>query len=130
MRIVTFSKLMHVMFRLIAPTAAPVNVRVNATNSSSISVLWSKPNKSVLHGILRGYVIEYRRIECNESDPVSVPSKKTWILVKVEDTSSSKVIDGLVFWSCYELQMRAVTVGNGPLSAIQQIRTLEHGKLL
>ena len=120
---------MHVMFRLVAPTAAPVNVRVNAVSSSSISVVWSKPNKSVLHGILRGYEIKYRRIECSEPDPVSVPNNTRWILVKVEDTSSSKAIDGLVFWSCYELQMRAVTVGNGPLSAIQQIRTLEHGRL-
>ena len=121
---------MHVVFRLEAPTAAPVNVKVNAISSSSISVNWRKPNKSVLHGVLRQYEIEYRRIECNESEPVNVPSNTTWTQVIVSNTSSSReVIGGLVFWSCYELRMRAVTIGSGPLSDIQQMRTLEHGKL-
>ena len=121
---------MHIMFVITAPTVAPVDVRVAAIDSSSISVNWRKPNKSVLHGVLRQYEIEYRRIECNESEPVSVPSNATWTQVIVSNTSSSsKVISGLVFWSCYELRMRAVTVGDGPLSDIQQMRTLEHGKL-
>ena len=92
---------------------------------------WGKPNKSVLHGVLRQYEIEYRRIECNESDPVSVPSNAAWAQVIVSNTSSSsEVISGLVYWSCYELRMRAVTVGNGPFSDVQQVRTKENGKLL
>ena len=121
---------MHIMFHFTAPSVAPVDVRVTAINSSSISVEWRKPNKSVLHGMLRQYEIEYRRIECNESDPVSVPSNTTWNLVIVSNTSSSKVIGGLVFWSCYELRMRAVTVSNGPFSDVQRVRTMENGKLL
>ena len=91
---------------------------------------WTKPNKSVLHGMLKRYEIEYRRVECNESDPVFVPSNTTWSRVLVSNTSSSKVIGRLVFWSCYELRLRAVTVGNGPYSDVQQVRTQEHGKLL
>ena len=122
---------MQPMFGFKAPTVAPVDVRVTAINSSSISVEWRKPNKSVLHGVLTQYEIEYRRIECNESDPVSVPSNTTWTRVIVSDTSSSsEVIGGLVFWSCYELRMRAVTVGSGPFSDVQQVRTKENGKLL
>ena len=118
------------MFHLKAPSVAPDDVRVTAINSSSIFVEWTKPNKSVLHGMLRQYEIEYRRVECSESDPVSVPSNTTWNLVIVSNTSSSKMIGGLVFWSCYELRMRAVTVGNGPYSTVQQMRTKEDGKVL
>ena len=118
------------MFGFKAPTVAPGDVRAVAINSSSISVDWRKPNKSVLHGMLRRYEIQYRRVECNESDPVSVPSNTTWNLVILSNTSSSKVIDGLVFWSCYELRMRAVTIGNGPFSDVQQVRTKEDGKVL
>ena len=120
----------HIMFHLTAPTVAPYDIRVIATNSSSISVEWTKPNKSALHGVLRRYEIEYRRVECNEPDPVYVPSNTTWNLAIVSNTSSSKVIGGLVFWSCYELRMRAVTVGNGPFSDVQQVKTKENGKLL
>ena len=121
---------MNIVFHLKAPSLAPDDVRVTAINSSSISVEWTKPNKSVLHGMLRQYEIEYKRVECNESDPVYVPSNTTWNLVIVSNTSSSKVIGGLVFWSCYELRMRAVTVSNGPYSTVQQVKTMENGKLL
>ena len=113
-----------------APTGVPVDVRLIAINSSSISVDWRMPNKSVLHGILRQYEIEYRRVKCNEPEPVSVANNTAWTQVNVSKTSSSKVIGGLVFWSCYELRMRAVTVGNGPFSDVQQVRTKETGKLL
>ena len=122
--------LINIMFHLKVPSVAPGDVRAVAINSSSISVEWTKPNKSVLHGMLRRYEIDYRRVECNESDPVSVPSNTTWTQVIVSNASSSKVIGGLVFWSCYELRMRAVTVGNGPYSTVQQLRTKEDGKLL
>ena len=124
---ITYSLL---IFCFKAPTAPPVDVRVAAINSSSISVDWRKPNKSTLHGMLRKYEIEYRRIECNEFDPVSVPSNATWTQVIVSNASSSKVISGLVYWSCYELRMRAVTIGNGPYSDVQQVRTKENGKFL
>ena len=124
------NEVMILCFCFKAPTGAPVDVRLIAINSSSFSVDWRKPNKSVLHGILRQYEIEYRRVECNESEPVSVASNTAWTQVIVSSTSSSKVIGGLVFWSCYELRMRAVTVGNGPFSDVQQVRTKETGKLL
>ena len=117
------------MFIFVAPTAAPSIVSVAALNSSSILFSWSKPNKSVLHGILRRYDLEYRRILCNESDPVSV-LVNSWVQKEIEYTYSSLVISGLVFWSCYELRVRAVTIGEGPFSDAQQMRTTEHGELL
>ena len=94
-----------------------------------MSVSWTKPSKSVLHGVVRRYEIEYRRVECNETDAVSV-ADGSWKLVQVGNTSLSKVISGLVFWSCYEFRVRAVTVGNGPFSDIQRVRTKEDGEFI
>ena len=117
------------MFHSTAPTEAPVNVTVEAINASRIAVDWIKPNKSVLHGNLVRYEVEYRRVQCSESDPVSV-GDSSWKSVNVTNTSLMAEIGSLVFWSCYEVRMRAVTVGNGPYSEIIQVRTKEHGELL
>ena len=100
---------------------------MKAKNSSSISIDWVKPNKSVLHGNLVRYEIEYRRVVCNESDPVSVRDS-SWKSVDVISTSLSEEIGNLVFWSCYEVRMRAVTVGNGTYSDGITVRTKEHGE--
>ena len=112
-----------------APTGSPVNVTVKAINSSSISVGWSKPGKNVLHGNLIRYEIEYRRVVCNEADPVNV-TDNSWKSINVTNTSLSEEIGNLVFWSCYEVRMRAVTVGDGPYSNVTGVRTMEHGELL
>ena len=114
-------------FIVIAPTQAPGSVTATAINASTISVSWTKPSKSVLHGNLVRYEVEYRRVECNESDPVSVVDG-SWRSVEVSDTLVSKEIGSLVFWSCYEVRVRAVTVGNGPFSELVQVRTKEHGE--
>ena len=115
-------------FLPIAPTAAPVGVAVTAINASRISVTWTKPSKSVLHGNLVRYEVEYRRVVCNEADPVSV-ADSSWKSINVTNTSLSEEIGNLQFWSCYEVRMRAVTVGNGPYSNVTDVRTKEHGEL-
>ena len=94
-----------------------------------MSVSWTKPSKSVLHGVVRRYDIEYRRVVCNETNTVSV-ANSSWNMVQVANTSLSRVIGGLVFWSCYEFRVRAVTVGDGPYSDIQQVRTKEDGEFI
>ena len=80
----------------------------------------------MLHGVLKRYEIEYRRVECNETDPVSV-TNSSWTLVAVSNTSLKRMISDLVFWSCYEFRVRAVTVGAGQFSDIQRVRTKENG---
>ena len=110
------------------PTEAPVNITLTAITASRISVSWTEPNKSVLHGNLIRYEIEYRRIMCNDSYPVSV-ANISWKSINVTNTSLREEIGNLVFWSCYEVRMRAVTVGNGPYSNVIGVRTLEHGEL-
>ena len=122
-------KLSFSLIAFVAPTGPPVDVKVNALSSSSLEVSWIKPDKSVLHGNLVRYDVEYRRVVCSESDPVSVPDG-SWKSIKVANTSVSMQIGSLVFWSCYEVRMRAVTVGDGPYSNITDMRTMEHGELL
>ena len=117
------------MFAFVAPTGPPVNVSVSAVNASRISVSWVKPSKSVLHGNLIRYDMEYRRVMCNESEPVSVVAG-SWKTVQVANTSVSMEIGNLVFWSCYEVRMRAVTVSKGTYSDVIEVRTTEHGELL
>ena len=117
------------MVVFVAPTGPPVDVSVSAVNASRISVSWVKPSKSVLHGNLIRYEIEYRRVMCNESDPVSVVVG-SWKSVQVANTSVSTEIGNLIFWSCYEVRMRAITVGDGPYSNVTNVRTKEHGELL
>ena len=113
---------------IIAPTAAPGNFFVNATSSSSVSLNWTKPDKSVLHGNLQRYAIQYRRVECNESDPVPV-SNQNWTSVNVTNTTLTSTITKLEFWSCYKFQIMAVTVGDGPFSSMIPERTKQHGML-
>ena len=119
---------MHLITCLLAPTGPPVNVTVSAMNSSRLEVRWIKPDKSVLHGNLAGYEIEYRRVECSESEPVSV-ADSSWKSMQVANTSVRAEIVGLVFWSCYQVRMRAVTVDNGKWSQTINVRTKEHGEL-
>ena len=120
----------HCIVCFTAPTEAPVNVTVTAISASRILVSWIKPSKSVLHGNLVRYEVEYRRIVCNESYPVSV-ADNSWKSMNVTNTTSvSEEIGNLVFWSCYQVRMRAVTVGDGPYSNISGVRTKEHGELV
>ena len=83
----------------------------------------------MLHGNLAGYEIEYRRVMCNESDQVSA-ADSSWKSVNVTSASSYAEIASLMFWSCYEVRIRAVTVGNGPYSDIVEVRAKAQGKLL
>ena len=116
-------------FAFVAPSEPPTNVTVIPIYSSWIFIKWGKPDKSMLHGNLARYEIEYRRVECNEPDPVNV-TDSSWKRVNVASTSLRFVIERLVSWSCYEVRMRAVTVGSGPYCDTIGVRTRESGELL
>ena len=113
---------------VIAPTDRPGNFAVIAINSSSVSLSWTEPNKSVLHGILKRYAIQYKRVQCKESNPVIVPNQE-WKQVNVTNTTVSLIISNLTFWSCYQFQIMAVTIRDGPFSSIESVRTDEDGML-
>ena len=117
-----------ICFIVIAPTDRPGNFAVIAINSSSVSLSWTEPNKSVLHGILKRYAIQYKRVQCKESNPVIVANQE-WKQVNVTNTTVSLIISNLTFWSCYEFQIMAVTIRDGPFSSIESVRTDEDGML-
>ena len=83
----------------------------------------------MLHGSLVRCEIEYRRVVCTEPDSMSV-ADGPWKSMNVTNTSLSTRIGSLVFWSRYEVRMRAVTVDNGTWSQEIKVRTMEHGELL
>ena len=113
---------------VIAPTDRPGNFAVIAINSSSVSLSWTEPNKSVLHGILQRYAIQYTRVQCKESNPVIVANQE-WNKVNVTNTTVSLIISNLRFWSCYDFKIMAVTIRDGPFSSNVSVRTKEHGML-
>ena len=123
-------QLSFLLLQFEAPTRSPVNVTVKAINSSKISVIWVEPSKGVLHGNLVRYEVECKRVECNESDRVSVTEDGSWKSVNVVSASLSVEISNLVFWSRYKVRMSAVTVGSGPFSDVIDVRGNEHGELL
>ena len=77
-----------------------------------------------MHGIIREYHIWYRKVQCNST----ANSSLGWVEETVSGSTLSLDITGLMKWSCYEVQVRAVTVGNGNWSETVQQRTSEDGK--
>ena len=109
---------------LSAPTAGPTDVQVSNTSSTSLCVTWDSPLLNETHGIIRQYAIRYRKVQCNSNANRSLG----WVVETVNGSTTSLDITGLVKWSCYEVQVRAVTIMNGPWSGTVQQRTSEDGK--
>ena len=112
---------------LSAPTAGPTNVQVSNTSSTSKLVTWNPPPQNETHGIICQYDIRYRKVECNSS---ANNSSSAWIERTVKGSTTSLDITGLMKWSCYEVEVRAVTIKNGPWSGTVERRTSEDGKII
>ena len=109
----------------LAPTAGPKHVQVSNTNSTSLRVTWDLPLLNETHGIIREYHMRYRKVQCTYNGS----SSTAWVPEIVNGSTISLDITGLMKWSCYEVQIRAVTIKNGLWSGIVQQRTSEDGKL-
>ena len=126
-RIVVYSYMREISKLLIflsAPTAGPTDVQVSNTSSTSLRVTWDRPLLNETHGIIRQYIIRYRKVQCYSN----ANSSLSWVVGTVNGSATSLDITGLVKWSCYEIQVRAVTIINGPRSGTVQQRTCEDGK--
>ena len=108
----------------LAPTAGPTNVQVSNTSSTSLLVTGNRPPDNETHGIIREYTVRYRGIGCN----VGAVSKLPWVEKTVIGSTTSLNISHLMKWSCYEVQVRAVTIKNGIYSGSVEQRTSEDGK--
>ena len=124
----------HLFF--VAPTGAPLNVTVTDTSSTTLQVTWDPPSKAETHGLIRQYDIQYRQVECtvagknqtNGTDPTNETNSLSWSTVTINGSLTSVELANLTKWSCYEVQVRAVTINSGVWSEMKQGRTKEDGK--
>ena len=107
----------------IAPTSGPLNVQVSNTSSTSLGITWVRPPPNETHGVIRQYDIRYQRVDCNSS----ATALSNWAHKIVDGSISSSDITNLVKWSCYAVQIRAVTIKDGVWSYKVQQRTSEDG---
>ena len=106
---------------LSAPISGPTDVQVSNTSSTSLRVIWDRLFPNETHGIIRQYVIRYHKVQCNSNGNSSLG----WVVETVNGSTTSLDITGLVKWSCYEVQVRAVTIMNGPWSGTVQQNSSE-----
>ena len=114
----------YLLIIILAPTAAPTNVQVSNTSSTNLLVTWNPPSLNETHGIISEYTVQYRSIGCG----AGAVSSMSWVERTVNVPTTSLDISGLMKWSCYEVQVRAVTIKNGIYSGSVKQRTSEDGK--
>ena len=74
--------------------------------------------------MIREYTVQHRSIGCG----AGAVSSMSWVERTVNVPTTSLDISGLMKWSCYEVQVRAVTIKNGIYSVSVKERTSEDGK--
>ena len=118
--------MMLFFFTSIAPTSGPLNVQVSTTSSTSLGVTWVRPPPNETHGVIRQYDIRYQKVDCSSS----ATALSNWAHETVDGSILSTDITNLVKWSCYAIQIRAVTIIDGVWSDKVQQRTSEDGIIL
>ncbi len=89
---------------LSVPGEAPQNVIVNSESSISILVEWDPPRENFQFGIIRSYSVLYRvTMEAGSGITINVINR-------------SLIIDRLMEFTNYSVEVTAVTVGEGPYS--------------
>ena len=109
---------------LSAPTGAPQSVNVTVTSSTTLELKWAPPLKAETNGVIREYSIRYRQVECTTNGT----NLTAWTTSTVNGSKTSTELKNLAKWSCYEVQIRAVTIKSGVWSDSKQSRTREDGK--
>ncbi len=114
-----------ICFFALAPTAKPQSFKVTNTSSSSLHLKWEPPQEKLTHGNIRYYVIKFRMVDCSTGSSDAT----IWNITTVKSELRNATIGGLLFWTCYDLQIAAVTVGQGPFASKNKVRTSENGKI-
>ena len=98
-------------------------MKVLNISSTILSVTWDSPLQHETHGLIRHYKIRYREVNC-----ISASENLTaWKVLIVNGQVRNVVLKNLAKWSCYVVQIVAVTVKDGKWSAEIQHRTSEDG---
>ena len=98
------------------PTAAPQNVNVDASDSTSISLSWDPPPLPHQNGRIRKYHIYVHEVE-------------TGTQTRHTSTDRQTVIHSLHPYYTYECKVAAYTIGEGSMSQPVTIVTDEASKL-
>eukprot|EP00794_Sanderia_malayensis_P014331 gene14331-15822_t len=107
-----------------APTAAPRSFVVTNSSATTLSLTWEAPLVSDLHGWIRYYLIKYTTVNCVTGAEHN--ASVAWNYFTVDSTSRTVSISNLAYWTCYSVNISAVTVGEGPSANVNRVRTSEH----
>ena len=97
-----------------APTGPPENAGGVTVSSSSIHLTWDPPNPGLQNGVIRLYLINLTEIE-------------TGMQAQYTINQTQITIENLHPFYKYNLTVAAVTVSEGPHSAVVSIITDQHG---
>lgn len=109
------------LFTFLAPSAPPVNVTAYNLSSTSVMVTWFPVPDDMLNGILQSYRVVYRKASSVNSAQLEM---------EVANTSLSVIISSLKKFTVYSVWVKAVTVAEGPSSAVVNVSTDEDGKVV
>ena len=100
-------------------------MNITDTSSTTLELKWAPPLKAETNGVIREYSIRYRHVECTGNGT----NLTAWTTLTVSIGLTSTELKNLTKWSCYEVQIRAVTIKGGVWSVAKQHRTSEDGKI-
>ena len=111
-------------FPSLAITKGPTNVQISSTNSTSLTVTWDLPPQNAVHGKIRQYSIRYCKVNCSSASA----NLTAWNIKAVDGAVRYTFLTQLTKWSCYSVQINAVTIKSGKWSTEVHNRTSEDGK--
>ena len=98
------------------PTTPPANVSAVALNSNAIKVSWDAMPINIANGIIRKYLLNVTVLESQENWTVETPH----VAVTLNDLHP---------YYTFTIQVGAHTIGLGPFSYPQTLKTLQDGEL-
>ena len=95
---------------------------MSVLSSTSVKASWQLPPAGSRHGAITGFKLFYQR----KNSAADYPT----VLAIESGSTLSRNITGLRKYTAYEFQVLAFSsVGNGPKSSVQEVRTNEDGKM-
>ena len=102
----------------LVPCTAPEKFETGVINSTSVWLKWNRLHVFCYRGILRGYILFYKR-----------KSESVYLNVTVPPTSNKTVLDSLWKFAVYHIKIAGFTSkGLGPISQDVAVKTGEDGK--
>jgi len=111
----------------------PRRLRLDAVNSTAVSVQWQPPLDRELNGVIRGYQIHYSQMNADDSPDVvyGLASSQRGIYDTMNGSVYEAVIVGLEPETDYRVHVTAYTRrGDGLPSRAKRVRTKGAGLLL